>query len=200
MTDPKPLSLALFASLLALGCGGPHHSSVDPILQQELIEEAREEQHYEEQSEEERAAEVTAHENERRLRIAENRVFESCYDDLQHLDEATQRRRSHRWRRMSDVEMASEGVAGGMAYEADSGGSPHAEGAHHEVSNVDPHAGPTPYDEDEERLIALENRYDAFRVGHPRPEAWSSEQVTELDDLADALVAVCDGQRAAIRD
>ncbi len=200
MIRTTPPSLALLALLSIAGCGGTsHHSGVDPVLQRELIEEARAEEHYESQSEEERAEESAMHENERRLRVMENRVFEACYDDLQHLDEATRRRRHHRWRRMNELEMAEEGVGPSMTREANTASRPSGDGAHHEVSNVDPHATPTPFGEDEERLIELENRYDSFRREHPHPATWQSAQLVTLDDLGDALLALCDAQRANIR-
>lgn len=160
---------------LALACGGS--SSDDEVLERELAAE--------EASGDETEHEVTTGD---RFQAAETRVFEACYDEIAHLDEAHRGRRELRLRRLSEREAGDSGT--GLAVEREQENAAQSDEL---PSNVDDtHSA---YDESEQNLIALENELDAFHREHAHPDEWSDADLDQYEDMADRLVEVCASMR-----
>ncbi len=163
--------------LALVACGG---SNEDAVLQQELEAEAA-------AGDEDTEGEITMAD---RYRAADSRVFEACYDDLDHLDERHRERRSLRVRRISESR-AQASTPTGLEVERASD----SEDAPDELpSNVDAAANYHPV---EQQLIALENELDDFHAAHPDVDAWSDAELARYEDLADGLHARCTEMRSA---
>lgn len=164
---------------VVLACGGS--SDDDEVLERELEAEAAQSEGGEH--------ELTTGD---RFRAAETRVFEACYDEVAHLDDAHRERRELRVRLLSEGEVSNEAPARVVVErESDNAGAESEE----LPSNVDDetHA----YSEAERELIALENELDVFHGAHPDPNAWSTAELDEYEDLADRLVEHCAAMRAS---
>ncbi len=124
---------------------------------------------------------------EERYIAATTRIYEACYDDLDHLDEAHRARRELRIRRLREEEV-DERLPAGLVVERAGAGGGQADTLDEEPTGVE-------YSAHEQQLIALEGELDAFRAERPDPETWSLEEWERFDDLADRLVAHCTAQR-----
>ncbi len=154
--------------VLAVACGG---SSEDPVLEQELEAEA--------------SSGDEGVDMERRHRAIDTRVFGACYDNLAHLGDHARSRRELRVHRVRQAQQDAE-LPTGLA--VDRRQAPLTE-SDELPSNVD--ATHHEYDADEQALIELEDRYDAYHNGHAHPNEWTDEELTEFEDLADSLYDAC---------
>ncbi len=160
---------------VVLACGGS--SEEDEVLERELEAEATagDEEH-----------ELTIAD---RFRAAETRVFEACYDELTHLDDAHRRRRELRVRRLNESQVSDESPAGvSVQREGED-----ADETTELPSNVDDetHA----YSAEERELIRLENELDVFHGQHADPNVWTDAELNTYEDLADGLVSHCEAMR-----
>lgn len=164
------LSIAL---LVLLACGG---NQEDEVLEAELAAEAS----AGDEDTESEGADLAA-----RYRAEDSRVFEACYDDLEHLDEHARRRRELRVRRIRPEAADAETPTG---IEVDRG--PTEDEASDELpsnTDVDPH----PHSPEEQAIIALEERVDAFHAERPHLSEWSMADLDAYEDLADELHDAC---------
>ncbi len=166
--------------LALVACGG---SNEDAVLQQELEAEAAA------GDEDTEGGEITMAD---RYRAADSRVFEACYDDLDHLDERHRARRSLRVRRISE-QQAQATTPTGLEVERENGTDDATTELPSNVDNTNAHGDYHPI---EQRLIALEDQLDQFHAAHPDVDAWSDAELSRYEDLADGLHAQCTQMRS----